>query len=190
MAVDLSSNARPQCTLGNQTGWASIPTGASMNEILACRCCHHPLAADVGCAICMPIKPNLVVMSAVDEDAVPLAVIASETVSVLRKQLTQVKRATTGAYDPVLANETRAIANSIAKVLDSARKVIQDGADAVGAMSFQERSNLFLEWTGSLPGVYRRKLIEKLIAQNQNKLEAQDTGTTEPNQFQAEEHVN
>lgn len=146
-----------------------------MNEVLACRGCHRMLTSDAGCALCLPVKPHLVVVSAVDDDAVPLAVVASEAVGVLRKQLTQLKMAqkATTTYDAALASESRSVASVLAKLLDSARKVVQDGADAVGAMSFQERAALFLEWTGSLPGAYRRKLITDLLSQQQAKTETQ-----------------
>lgn len=145
-----------------------------MNEVLACRGCRHELASDAGCALCLPVKPHLLVLSAVDEDAVPLATVAGEAVSLLRKQLTHLKSQAklNPGYDAAGFSEARAVANTLAKLLDSARKVVQDGADAVGAMSFQERAALFLEWTGSLPGAYRRKIISQLMEQNQNKLEA------------------
>jgi len=145
-----------------------------MNEVLACRGCHHTLVSDAGCALCLPVKPHLVVLSAVDDDAVPLATVASEAVSVLRKQLTQLKnkQKLTPNYNAADASEVRAVANTLAKLLDSARKVVQDGADAVGAMSFQERAALFLEWTGSLPGAYRRKIIADLLAQQSARVEA------------------
>lgn len=142
-----------------------------MYEVLACRGCRHTLASDAGCALCLPVKPHLVCVSAVDDDAVPLATVATEAVGILRKQLTQLRnqQKLTTEYNPTVAGETRAVANALAKLLDSARKVVQDGADAVSAMSFQERAALFLEWTGSLPGAHRRKLIEQLLAQNQAK---------------------
>lgn len=139
-----------------------------MAEILACRGCRHELTSDAGCALCLPVKPHLVVASAVDEDSVSLATVAGEAVSMLRKQLLRAKQAEklSVAYDPLLAGDVRAIANTLAKVLDSARKVVQDGADAVGAMSFQEKAALFLEWTATLPGAYRRRLIERLMEQS------------------------
>lgn len=147
-----------------------------MNEVLACRGCRRELTSEAGCVLCLPVKNHLIVLSAVDEDAVPLAVVATEAVAVLRKQLTQLKQKQKQApeYDYGLAAESRSVANVIAKLLDTARKVVQDGADAVSAMSFQERAALFLEWTGSLPGAYRRKLIEQLLAQTQAKAEAVD----------------
>lgn len=139
-----------------------------MSETLACRGCRHELVEDAGCALCLPVKPHLIVTSAVDEDAVPLAVVAGEAVSLLRKQLTHLKsKSRLNAYDPLDANEARAVANTLAKLLDSARKVVQDGADAVGSMSFQEKMALFLEWSATLPGAYRRRLIESLMGQTQ-----------------------
>lgn len=137
-----------------------------MAESLSCRGCRHELVSDAGCALCLPIKPHLVVTAAVDDDAVPLAVVATEAVSMLRKQLTVCKqKLKLTPQDADVAFEVRTIANTLAKVLDSARKVVQDGADSVGSMSFQEKANLFLEWTASLPGAYRRKLIDSMVNQ-------------------------
>lgn len=155
-------------------------SAANMNETLACRGCRHPLTSDLGCALCLGVKPHLVVSSAVDEDSVPLATVASEAVGMLRKQLTHLKSQVRLGYNPELAGEVRAIANTLAKLLDSARKVVQDGADAVDAMSFQERAALFTEWTGSLPAVYRRKLIESLVAQNERRSPGTSTAEEEP----------
>lgn len=147
-----------------------------MAESLACRGCRHLLTSDAGCVLCLPVKPHLVVSSQVDEDAVPLATVAGEAVSVLRKQLTHVRNEArkNPQYDVLLANEARAIANTLAKLLDSARKVVQDGADAVEAMSFQEKANLFLEWTRTLPGAYRRKLISNLLEQGETQVQVKD----------------
>lgn len=142
-----------------------------MNETLSCRGCRHLLTSDAGCALCLGVKPHLVVSASVDEDSVPLATVASEAVSILRRQLIHLKGAIklSPEYDYGQASEARAVATAIAKLLDSARKVVQDGAEAVGAMSFQERANLFMEWTSSLPGVYRRKIIENLLSQQDRK---------------------
>lgn len=145
------------------------------SETLSCRLCHFPLTSDSGCAACLPAKPNLVVSSAVDEDQVSLAVVAAEAVSLLRKQLKHAKVATDkcSIYDPILGQETRAVTNAIAKLLDSSRKVVQDGADAVEAMSYQEKAALFLEWTASLPGPYRRRLIDQMQGQGSSVMKEQ-----------------
>lgn len=124
-------------------------------EILACRGCRQPLTSECGCVLCLGVKQHLIVQSA-DDDSVPLAVIAQETVAVLRTQLKATRD----------ASEQRAIAATIAKVLDSSRKVIQDGADAVESMSFQEKANLFIEWVNGLPAAYKAQLMERIAKGN------------------------
>jgi len=138
-----------------------------MMETLTCRGCRHPLTSEAGCSLCLPVKKHLIVTAEADDDSVPLATVASEAVGLLRSQLTKARNANKAAvtFDPIIAQEARSIANVLAKLIDSARKVIQDGADAVDAMSFQEKAALFLEWTRSLPGPYRRRLIDSMITQ-------------------------
>lgn len=137
-----------------------------MAEILACRLCHVALVAEGGCAVCAAVKPHLTVSAAVDDAAVPLAQVAQEGIVTLQRQLKKLRE--TKEPDASARAELRAVTNAIAKLLDSSRKVIQDGADAVDAMSFQEKAALFLEWTGSLPAPYRRRLIEAMTGQNAN----------------------
>lgn len=105
-------------------------------------------------------------VEAADEDAVPLAQLAQETASLLRAQLKQlkVKQKQANGYEADLANESRAHANALSKLLDASRKVIADGADAVDAMSLQEKTALFLEWFGSMPPAYRRRLHEQMAS--------------------------
>jgi hypothetical protein len=159
--------------------------GDRMNETLACRGCRHPLTSDAGCALCLGVKAHLVVLGSTDDDNVSLAVVAQETVALLRKQLKHLKGKAKTGYNPEDAYEARAVANTLAKLLDSARKIVQDGADAVSAMSFQERAALFMEWTSSLPSVYRRRLIDQLISQNQRKLD--DVAMKDGTQVQAKD---
>lgn len=137
-----------------------------MAEMLSCRMCRHPLTVESGCVVCLPVKEHLIV-SADDGAQIPLAVVATQGIGMLQRQLAALDKAQSGAraYDPVLANETRAVTNAIAKLADSTRKLIQDGADAVEAMSFQEKAALFLEWTASLPSAYRRRLVTQVEAQ-------------------------
>jgi hypothetical protein len=119
--------------------------------------------------------------SAVDEDAVPLATVASEAVSLLRRQLTYLKQQAklTQGYNSELAAEARQVSNALSKLLDSSRKLVQDGADAVGSMSFQEKMALFLDWSTSLPSAYRRRLMESMMSQTPHApAEEQDGSTT------------
>lgn len=131
---------------------------------LVCRACRRHLIDEAGCAICLGVKPHLMPVDAADEDAVPLAQLAGETAGLLRRQLQQLKveQKKSLSYTPGLADESRKHANALAKLLDASRKVIQDGADAVDAMSFQEKAALFLEWFSTLPPAYRRRLHDQM----------------------------
>ena len=138
-----------------------------MAETLICRGCHRALQDDAGCALCLPVKPHLMPADAVvDDDTVPLAQLAQEAASLLRRQLKQlqVEQRTCKTYNAAVAHESRQHASALSKLLDSARKVVEDGADAVQAMSLQERIALFVEWFGQLPAVYRKRLLEQLQA--------------------------
>jgi len=103
-------------------------------------------------------------MEAADEDNVPLAKLAGESAALLRSQLKQlsVMQKNAPGYDTVLANESRAHANTLAKLLDSARKLQEDGASAVENMSFQEKANLMIEFFSGLPPAYRRQLYGRM----------------------------
>lgn len=103
-------------------------------------------------------------MEVADEDNVPLAKLASESASLLREQLKQLRALQKSApnYDVALANESRAHANALAKLLDSARKLQEDGAAAVEVMSFQEKASLMVEFFAGLPPAYRRQLHARL----------------------------
>lgn len=137
-------------------------------ETLVCRGCHVRLQDEGGCALCEGVKPHIVPVGATSEDeATSLSSLAQETTGLLRRQLRQLlsEQKVRTTYDPSLAHESRQHANVLAKLLDSARKVIQEGAEAVQAMSLEERCNLFVEWFQQLPTFHRRKLLERLHVQ-------------------------
>lgn len=138
-----------------------------MSDRLVCRGCHKALTDDEGCALCHSVKPHLMPVEATDEENVSLAQLAQETAGLLRKQLKQLKAAQAGtpAYDAELANQSRQHANALSKLLDSARKILEDGASAVQSMSFSERAELFISWFSELPPAYRRKLHERMGTQ-------------------------
>ena len=135
-----------------------------MNEVLVCRGCHHSLLDEAGCALCLGVKPHLMPVDAVEDEAVPLAQLAQESATLLRSQLKQLKvmQKATKSYDPALSKESREHSNALAKLLDASRKVVQDGIDAVEVMSFKERADLFKDWFSTLPPAYRRQLHEEL----------------------------
>lgn len=118
--------------------------------------------SEEGCAICSDIKKNLVVEG--DTENVPLARLAGDTIRLLKTDLyrLQILQAKGRVYNPTEAAEARRLSGAIAKLLDSTRKVVQDGVDAVEAMSFQERAEVLVAWFESLPPAYRRKIFEDL----------------------------
>lgn len=130
--------------------------------MLACRTCRVSLAANSGCAICNPIRKNLTVIGETEEEKPSLANSSNEVVLALRAQLKTIKEAIR-AGDDVVKAETRllALANTMSKVLESARKLQDDGIAAVENMSFAEKAEMFIQWVTSLPPGFRNTLRAK-----------------------------
>ncbi len=133
--------------------------------MLACRACRRALAAAEGCAICAPVKANLVTTEENAEEYPALSDVGSETVAVLQTILREHKKVVRDrdeAQDVRLAAQSAVIkvANTIAKMLESARKLQTDGLAAVRNMNFQDRAALFADWYQSLPPQYRRRVRE------------------------------
>jgi hypothetical protein len=133
--------------------------------MLGCRMCRVAITATVGCAVCDPLRAHLVVISEDEEDRPSLSGTASEVVSLLRRQVKQVRGELDKLPGSTLA-EKRALAlgNTLAKVLEAARKLQADGKAAVEAMSFQERKELFVEWYTDLAPAYRNAVREAFAA--------------------------
>lgn len=132
--------------------------------MLACRNCRVPISANSGCAICNPIRKHLVVVGEDEEDRPSLSVASNEIVSALRQQLRVIRMAILSPDPKVSASsETRlmALANTMSKVLESARKLQVDGMSAVENMSFPERAELFISWVTELAPAYRESLKAK-----------------------------
>lgn len=130
--------------------------------MLACRLCRIPINAAKGCAHCDPVRENLVVVGENDEEKPSLSGTATETVRLMRKQLAQVEKDLKG--NPTSANHEKrliALSNGIAKLLETARKLVQDGVSAVENLSFREQAELFVEWFASLAPAYRADVIAK-----------------------------
>lgn len=133
--------------------------------MLGCRMCRVPITAAVGCAVCDPFRRNLVVIGEDEQDRPSLSGTASEVVAMLRAQVKTVRGDLEKNPNATLA-EKRALAlgNTLAKVLESARKLQADGKAAVEAMSFQERKELFVEWYTDLAPQYRNAVREAFAA--------------------------
>ena len=131
--------------------------------MLACRCCRLPLTAAEGCAVCLPIKPQLITTDE-DEDTKPsLSDVGSEAVAGLRRLL----RDSRALYaDPRLEARERLaaghltikVSNSLSKILEAARKLQTDGLSAIRNMSFLERAELFIGWYTALVPAYRANI--------------------------------
>lgn len=132
--------------------------------MLACRACRRPLTAAEGCAICASVKANLVTTEENTEDHPALSDVSSETVTALQAILKvhriTMRNAKSSSEDLEIAEVAIIrVANTIAKVLESARKLQTDGLAAVRNMSFTDRATLFATWYQSLPPLYRTKVL-------------------------------
>ena len=131
--------------------------------MLACRDCRRQLTAAEGCALCMPIKANLVTTEENAEEYPALSDVGGEAVAALRTILQahrNVMKNRLSEPKAVAAAELGVVrvANTLAKVLESARKLQTDGLAAVRNMPFKERAKLFALWYQSLPPAYRSKV--------------------------------
>lgn len=131
--------------------------------MLACRLCRVPLSAQDGCAVCNPMRRNLVAVGEQEEDRPSLSGVGNEAVTAMRSQVAHVRGKLKDNRDDVKA-EARLVSltNALAKLVGEVRKLQDDGYKAVEAMSFHERAEMFVDWFGSLPPAYRRTLQEKM----------------------------
>lgn len=128
---------------------------------LACRACRVQMSATVGCAVCDTMRRNLVVVGEDEDDRPSLSGTAAEVVAILRAQVGHVKvELERNRASALHEKRALALANTMAKVLESARKLQADGAAAVEAMSFQERKELFVTWYTDLAPQYRNAVRE------------------------------
>lgn len=135
--------------------------------MLTCRNCRKNVSADDGCAICLPLKAQLVNEGEDESDRPSLSDVGAETVAALRYAL---RRANDRMRDRDLEEKLRGwatadvlrIGNTVAKVLEAARKLQTDGLAAIRNMSFLERAELFLVWYADLAPAYRHKVRAKM----------------------------
>ncbi len=131
--------------------------------MLACRACRRPLTAAEGCGICATVKANLVTTEENTEEYPALSDVGSETVAALHgvlKKHRAVLRDRVAEAEQLERAEAGVVrvANTLAKVLESSRKLQSDGLAAVRNMSFTDRATLFADWYQSLPPTYRDKV--------------------------------
>lgn len=131
--------------------------------MLACRACRRPLTATEGCAICFSVKANLVTTEENAEESPALSDVGAETVAALQAILRRHRavlrdKKSTGEAIVLAESAVVRVSNTLAKVLESARKLQTDGLAAVRNMAFSERAILFADWYQSLPPLYRAKV--------------------------------
>lgn len=131
--------------------------------MLVCRNCRISLAADnYGCAICNSMRKHITVIGEEEDDKPSLASTSNELVTTLRAALKKLREDIKSGEDPPRC-ETRllALGNTMSKVLESARKLQDDGISAVEQMSFTEKAEMFVSWIASLPPGFRKNLREQ-----------------------------
>lgn len=135
----------------------------------SCNKCRQPLQAAKGCAICDPIRPFLTV--AISED-VSLTEVSKAAVRALQEQLEGYKAALTdpspkARLEPIRAN-VRAAASCLAKLLDTSRKIQDDGIKAIELMSTREQMDLFKHFYTTLPPAVRSRFLADLQLAEEN----------------------
>lgn len=125
--------------------------------------CRVTLSATVGCAVCDPMRRNLVVVGEDEDERPSLSGTAAEVVSMLRGQVKHVRgELERNPASGLSEKRAMALGNTLAKVLETSRKLQADGRAAVEAMSFQERKELMVEWYTDLAPAYRNAVREAL----------------------------
>lgn len=132
--------------------------------MLACRACRVAINAAKGCAICDPVRQNLVVVGEDEADKPSLSGTASLGVELLNRQLRDVQSdLKANPKSPAAENRLMKLANTASKLLETSRKLIQDGVSAVETLSFREQCELFVTWVSGLAPAYRAEVLSKLM---------------------------
>lgn len=133
--------------------------------ILACRNCRVAISSGEGCAICLDFKKHLVNTDESADLAPSLSEVGSEAVSGLRAQIKHLKALAKDNPDDADTRKDMVLCiNALAKLLEAARKLQDDGISAVRNMSFLERAKLFVSWYADLPPSYRTQVRQQVEA--------------------------
>jgi hypothetical protein len=131
--------------------------------MLACRLCRIPLSAQEGCAVCNPVRRNMVVVGETEDERPSLAGTGHEALRAVRAQI--IHHAGILKTNPGNGKSESGLiscTNALAKLVGEVRKLQDDGYKAVEAMSWEERMKLFLGWYMDLTPAYRLSLREKM----------------------------
>ncbi|HET7040346.1 MAG TPA: hypothetical protein VFH97_10705, partial [Gemmatimonadales bacterium] len=125
------------------------------------------LTAKTGCAVCDPVRRNLVVIGDRPEEAVDLGDLTTEALAAARARL-KFLRSLKPDDKRYSGRELMELVRTIAVMADAARKIRKEGIAAVNSMTFQERAELFVEWFRDLPPAHRTYVTEQLGAAAQD----------------------
>jgi hypothetical protein len=130
--------------------------------MLACRLCRVPISAASGCAVCDPVRQNLVVAGEDEADRPSLSGTAALGNELLNQQLRGVQKdLKDNPRSPTAETRLLKLTAAAAKLLETSRKLIQDGVSAVETMSFREQTELFVTWYAALAPAYRADVLAK-----------------------------
>lgn len=130
---------------------------------LACRNCRVVLSAESGCAICDPIRKHLVSVDEDQDERPDLSDVGAEVIAALRKRVRHLKAVIdVDPGDDKAATHLLGAANSVSKIIESARKLQVDAEGVINNMSFVARAKLFVSWYAALPPPHRVQIREQL----------------------------
>lgn len=148
--------------------------------MFACRLCRVEISAPTGCAVCEPMRHNLVVVGEAEDERPSLSGVGADVVRLLKDQLEDTRdQLKKNRRDEKAGARLNTLANTTAKVIGEVRKLQDDGKKAIEAMSFAERADLFVTWYAGLPPAYRTSLREQM-ADHEVKVSAPIQQTEQP----------
>lgn len=116
------------------------------------------------CDFCRTFKTRyLAVEGQAADDEPDLVATAEELVSLVRWNIRMLKAKTKGKgdYDPDIGRQVQALVKSANGLLDSVRKIQEQGQDALRNMGLTEKVALVQEFLDELPAMLREKILAK-----------------------------
>lgn len=129
---------------------------------LTCNKCNNKLTDTKGCVFCEDFKREHI---SIEEEAIELkaADIGHKMLNLAAKDLARLEtvHATAKGYDPGVSSEIQRAAKTITSLIDSLRKLKEEGA-AEESKSFSEEKAIFIEWLNDKPVMLRRDVLRSV----------------------------
>jgi len=115
--------------------------------------------------LCLPIKANLISTDEDQDESPALADVSAATIAALQTILrahrgTMKRKDTTAEQYELAEDKVIRVANTLSKVLESARKLQDDGLAVIRNMGFEARAQLFAIWYQGLPPAQRQRVSD------------------------------